>query len=349
MLLCDAAVKNRCESSVWYCTVCVVNKNHLQLSFIPAVLFNLNLLCIFVGSIKVSYKMLSMVETAGDNGDKPARAPRFEAFVMTGEAILNLSRTTHSPEVLPIHSKRRRAFQNHQQLQQQQQQQKQQEHQPQCTSSSSVPTSPSELVEKDQIPQASTPIRCYKSEETLIKVHMEKEEQEVKKAPSKPELQAETEPIKEPDRIVWTYNAPLTGLSEKEMRRYEANQFWLNTLTDSTCKQQPKQTVVQTDSEKLVNNGSADAAEEGMGKLVNSGQFSCDSQIARESDGQQPTSAKLIEEEESNSVGPANSPIRPPMTRSSTEESESDADSLQSVHFSPKGVDMPSAIRLAKR
>jgi hypothetical protein len=175
------------------------------------------------------------------------------------------------------------------------------------------------------------------------------EEKEEKKTPGKSEPQTETEPIKEPDRIVWTYNAPLTGLSEKEMRRYEANQFWLNTLTDSTCKQQAKQTTAQTDSEKLVNNGSAEAADEGVDRLANSGQISCDTQIVREIAGQQPTSAKLIEEEEPSSMGPTNSPIRPPMTRSSTEESESDADSLQSVHFSPKGVDMPSAIRLAKR
>lgn len=36
----------------------------------------------------------------------------------------------------------------------------------------------------------------------------------------------------------------------------------------------------------------------------------------------------------------------PPMSGS---EDESDIESLHSYHYSPKGVDMPSAIRLAKR
>lgn len=301
------------------------------------------------------------------DGDKP-RAPRFEAFVMTGDAILNLSRTTHSPEVLPIHSKRRRAFQQQQlasQQSQQQQQHQQQQKQEQQTQhyvpqpSNSLPTSPSELVERGQKPwepetsppAVSTPIRSSKSEEALTIVHMEE-----KKPPSKPEECAKVSKNedcakvsndklvetggKEPDRIVWTYNAPLTGLSEKEMRRYEADQFWLNTRTESSSKQQ-KQTT-QAD-EKIVNNSSETAADEGVGSRL----ASCDTQIVREIAGEQPASAKVIEEEEPSLV--ANSPVRPPMTRSSTEESESDADSLQSVHFSPKGVDMPSAIRLAKR
>ena len=273
--------------------------------------------------------------------DKP-RAPRFEAYVMTGDAILNLSRTTHSPEYLPVHSKRRSV----------------QQQQP----SNSVPTSPSEQTPRPSKPwepeiPAKSPVsalvRNSKSEEALV-LHIEKETAtkttEETRTFSQSTLQ---EGVIEAERIVWTYNAPLSSMTEKELRRYEADQFWLSTRTESSFKQ-TKQIIKLEETTEV-------KREENHCKNSNlptdDSRLGCDTQsspiVAPASStavAQEPTilaSAEQPEADLHHSHDPV-SPVRPPLTRSSTDE-ESDADSLQSVHYSPKGVDMPSAIRLAKR
>lgn len=276
--------------------------------------------------------------------DKPTRA-RFEAFVMTGDAILNLSRTTSSsPAFVPNQFGRRRPRPTVEQ---------QQHPQP----SLSTPTSPVEkvhLASKDEqgsspptsLP-ASTPIRTSKSEETLTTSSPESHQQ----TPCKPEertLSAEKllEP-KEPERIVWTYNAAPDSLSEKERRRYEADQFWLNTRTESSFKQL-KQHIAETRGPTESTTSPMADEDRKEGEI-----FTCDTQEQRPTE-----SASCANAEESpppvddlaTNVDTATTGAKHPLlTRSSTEESESDADSLQSLHFSPKGVDVPSAIRLAKR
>lgn len=271
--------------------------------------------------------------------DKP-RAPRFEAYVMTGDAILNLSRTTHSPEyALPVHSKRRSVQQ-----------------QP----SSSVPTSPSEQALHPTKPwepetPAKTPVstatvRSSKSEEALV-IHME-EEKSKKNAEERTSSQSSLgEGITETERIVWTYNAPLSSMTEKELRRYEADQFWLSTRTESSSKQTKQ--IIKVEETKEVKEEhitlySCEVADTRLG---------CDTQngptVASKAIIQEPMKLEQLEVESNGEIQkdddiPANSSVRPPLARTPTDE-ESDADSLQSVHYSPKGVDMPSAIRLAKR
>lgn len=299
--------------------------------------------------------MLSM-ETAVQSpnssmeADKP-RAPRFEAYVMTGDAILNLSRTTHSPEYLPVHSKRRPA--------------PQQQPQP----STSVPTSP-----VDQSPQpkpwepdtpAKTPVsstvRSFKSEESLN--HHSQPETPSKTAEERTFSHNALTEVQENERIVWTYNAPMTGMSEKEMRRYLADQFWLNTRTENYLKQ-------------LKNSAQADEppAEEAKLAHVHEEKQTCDTsntprttelvadnaitnaEAAAQESVHESVQEPVPELPKEESTGPnespleesASSPARAALSRSPTDD-DSDADSLQSVHFSPKGVDMPSAIRLAKR
>ncbi len=276
--------------------------------------------------------------------DKP-RAPRFEAYVMTGDAILNLSRTTHSPEYLPVHSKRRSVQQP----------------------SNSVPTSPSEQTPRPNKPwEPETPakspvsalVRNSRSEEALV-LHTEKEivtkTTEETRTFSQSTLQ---EGVTEAERIVWTYNAPLSSMTEKELRRYEADQFWLSTRTESSFKQTKQiikleETTTTTEVKKEENHFNPSP-------VTDDSRLGCDTQsspsvaaasstvFAQEpailASAEQPEADLLKDSHDDNPV----SPVRPPLTRSSTDE-ESDADSLQSVHYSPKGVDMPSAIRLAKR
>lgn len=285
----------------------------------------------------------SAKSSPGGTEDKP-RA-RFEAYVMTGDAILNLSRTTSSaPANVPIHKRRPRPPE---------QQQQQQQPKP----SQSTPTSPVEktfkLDDSEPSPPAkkspSPPIRTAKSEENLFSTPaistpaadppkpVEKEERVIVAIVEKP-MTTET---KEPDRIVWTYNAAPDSLSEKERRRYEADQFWLNTRPECTVKQVIKQQLDEKIS-TVEDQVSPDVV------VVNS---TCDTLM-------NPSTCANKEEEEEGSPSLPSSPSgvgesankvsRPLLTRSSTDE-ESDADSLQSLHFSPKAVDMPSAIRLAKR
>lgn len=287
--------------------------------------------------------------------DKP-RAPRFEAYVMTGDAILNLSRSTsHSPEyVLPVHSKRRSVQQ-----------------QP----SNSVPTSPSEQTPRPNKPwepetPAKTPVpaaalvRNSKSEEALV-LHMEEDKSSKKTVEERTSSQtALVDGVTESERIVWTYNAPLSSMTEKELRRYEADQFWLSTRTESSSKQtkqiikleetkEVRQEHVTTTTNQTTTFYSSEVADTRLGCDTQSGPAAVASVVV----AQEPTVITLeqpevgltnveIQKDEDNN--PVNSPIRPPLTRTPTDE-ESDADSLQSVHYSPKGVDMPSAIRLAKR
>lgn len=285
--------------------------------------------------------------------DKP-RAPRFEAYVMTGDAILNLSRTTTSPEYLPVHSKRRSVQQ-----------------QP----SNSVPTSPSEQTPRTKAWEPDTPakspvsslVRNSKSEEALV-IHMEKE------PANKPSAEERTfshstlvEGVQEAERIVWTYNAPLSSLTEKELRRYEADQFWLSTRTETSFKQTKQiikleETTAEVKTERNFissnqvtdsrsgcdsQNGSIVAAVAAPSIPVPVPPLVVAEEPIEEEEEDEPEASIDTQHKDTYEENPA-SPIRPPLTRSSTDE-ESDADSLQSVHYSPKGVDMPSAIRLAKR
>ena len=289
--------------------------------------------------------------------DKP-RAPRFEAYVMTGDAILNLSRTTHSPEYLPLHSKRRSVQQP----------------------SNSVPTSPSDLAampkpwELDTQSAAKTPTssslgRNSKSEEALA-VHLEKETPPAEER-TLSHVSTLEEGVTEAERIVWTYNAPLSSMTEKELRRYEAEQFWLSTRTEGKSYKETKQitrleettattTMTTTTTTTQVEDDFSSSTSQNVAE-----ESGCDTQTATQanpnadrekmthSDRPEPESANgnvesSINDYYSQDDNTPASPVRSTLTRSSTEE-ESDADSLQSVHYSPKGVDMPSAIRLAKR
>ena len=269
--------------------------------------------------------------------DKP-RAPRFEAYVMTGDAILNLSRTTHSPEYLPVHSKRRSVQQ-----------------QP----SSSVPTSPSEQTARQKPWEPETPaktpvsglVRNSKSEEALI-AHIEKETPS--KTPEDRPISHSTsvEGVTEPERIVWTYNAPLSSMTEKELRRYEADQFWLSTRGDPSLKQTkqiPKsdETATEVKDECIVNSSKVTDSSLGCDTQRSPNVASTPPTAITQAPGE-PTQTQVESQQKDSQEGNPVSPARPPLTRSSTDE-ESDADSLKSVHYSPKGVDMPSAIRLAKR
>lgn len=282
--------------------------------------------------------------------DKP-RAPRFEAYVMTGDAILNLSRTTHSPEyVLPVHSKRRSVQQ-----------------QP----SNSVPTSPSEQTPRPNKPwepetPAKTPVsaplvRNSKSEEALV-LHMENEDKSKKTVEERTSSQSTlVEGVTESERIVWTYNAPLSSMTEKELRRYEADQFWLSTRTESSSKQ-TKQIIKLEETKEVKQEQHTTTTTTFYSSEVADTRLGCDTQqsgpaVASIIVAQEPTItleqpevgitiAEIQKDEDNNAIN--NSPVRPPLIRTPTDE-ESDADSLQSVHYSPKGVDMPSAIRLAKR
>ena len=271
--------------------------------------------------------------------DKP-RA-RFEAFVMTGDAILNLSRATTTPQNVPAHLNRGR---------------RRVEGQP----SASTPTSPVEkishqaLLEKEPSPSSDAgsknnnppassavlSVRSSKSEETL---NIKEESPKSKKSEERCNFSDEKlDGVKESDRIVWTYNAAPDLLSEKERRRYEADQFWLNTRTESTPRQQIKHYQLQEQAkvdEEVESNNSPTSDS-------NQQDPPCDT--ARQM-AEQPSSAKEEEEVIKVVASRDDTAARPPLlTRSSTEE-EGDADSLQSTHYSPKGVDMPSAIRLAKR
>ncbi len=295
----------------------------------------------------------SAKSSPGGTEDKP-RA-RFEAYVMTGDAILNLSRTTSSAPSVPTHLSKRRPRPPEQQQQQQQ-----------PKPSQSTPTSPVEKTfklndsETSSSPPAkkspSPPMRTAKSEDNLFSTPIsapaadpptppkpvEKEERVVVAIVEKPTMT--TTETKEPDRIVWTYNAAPDSLSEKERRRYEADQFWLNTRTESSVKQV---IIKQQLEEKIIS-----TVEENQVPPVVVVNSSCDTLMNPS------TCANKEEEEEEGSPSLPSSPSgisdsankasRPLLTRSSTDE-ESDADSLQSLHFSPKAVDMPSAIRLAKR
>lgn len=263
---------------------------------------------------------------------------------MTGDAILNLSRTTHSPEYLPLHSKRRSVQQP----------------------SNSVPTSPSDQAVRPKPWEPDTPAktpvssslgRNSKSEEALV--HLEKE------APTKQTVEERTfshstleEGVTETERIVWTYNAPLSSMTEKELRRYEADQFWLSTRTEKSFKE-TKQIIRLEESTASTTTTEVKEESYSSSSHVADSKSGCDTQI---SDSVTITSLPKVSTEEKPLNQPETnaepskdnqddtpvSPVRSPLTRSSTEE-ESDADSLQSVHYSPKGVDMPSAIRLAKR
>jgi len=266
---------------------------------------------------------------------------------MTGDAILNLSRTTHSPEyVLPVHSKRRSVQQ-----------------QP----SNSVPTSPSEQTPRPnkpwepetpaKTPVSATLIRNSKSEEALV-LHMEEDKSKKTVEERTSSQTALVEGVTESERIVWTYNAPLSSMTEKELRRYEADQFWLSTRTESSSKQikqiiklEETKEVRQEHTTTTTTFYSSEGADTRLGCDTQSGPAVASIVVAQEPTKtlEQPevgiTNVEIQKDDDNN---PVNSPIRPTLTRTPTDE-ESDADSLQSVHYSPKGVDMPSAIRLAKR
>jgi hypothetical protein len=292
--------------------------------------------------------------------EKPTRAPRFEAYVMTGDAILNLSRTTHSPEFLPFHSRKKKI--------------------PQQTSNS-VPNSPCELVhngakpweqekveepknaqniQNNMVPVLSY-IRSSRSEDALHSCS--EAEIEIKnQAEDDLALSYNTllEPGKENERIVWTYNAPLT---EQEMRRLEAEQFWMNSKQNPGLKQMKQLMSIR---ENLEVKQPVDSVNDHLGKSVNTVsvgenkenigsvnvhhvadqvmEISSDKPSAKED-----SELKLCSSgtEGNYRVISNEKPIHP--TAGSPTDEDSDGDSLQSFHYSPKGVDMPSAIRLAKR
>jgi hypothetical protein len=168
------------------------------------------------------------------------------------------------------------------------------------------------------------------------------------------------EGVTESERIVWTYNAPLSSMTEKELRRYEADQFWLSTRTESSSKQtkqiikleETKEVKQEHTTSTITTFYSSEVADTRLGCDTQSGPAVASIVVAQEPiiTLEQPqvgiTNAEIQKDEDNSPVN--NSPVRPPLTRTPTDE-ESDADSLQSVHYSPKGVDMPSAIRLAKR
>lgn len=252
--------------------------------------------------------------------EKP-KHPRFEAYVMTGDTILNLSRTTHSPGFFPIHSKRRKYV----------------------PPSNPVPSSPINLIQAPVENQGETetvtdPTLAKNDIPPLVR-NLESEEN----VHNSNGLQETVEPLKEEviptssngevkiiDRIVWTYNAPMT---EQEVRRLEADEFWSN-RREAPVKQLKLQDDIEQNIESQVNQSIETSNTQDTGNEIENstiqteatpdiGLYSCE-------DGSPSASPSLLK------------------TSVSTDE-DSDADSLQSVHYSPKGVDMPSAIRLAKR
>lgn len=253
--------------------------------------------------------------------EKP-KHPRFEAYVMTGDTILNLSRTTHSPGFFPIHSKRRRCV----------------------PPSNPVPTSPINLIQppvekigetetitdptlaKNDIPPL---VRNSESEENVLncnKMQTKTEPDKEEVIPSSSNGEANTT-----DRIVWTYNAPMT---EQEVRRLEADEFWSSTRREAPVKQ-PKlqhdaEQNVKSQVDQLIETSNTHDAGPDIENSITKPETTSD--------------AGLYPSEEN---GLSASPLLS-KTSLSTDE-DSDADSLQSVHYSPKGVDMPSAVRLAKR
>lgn len=253
--------------------------------------------------------------------EKP-KHPRFEAYVMTGDTILNLSRTTHSPGSFPIHSKRRKYV----------------------PPSNTVPTSPinpipapaeklgemetvtDPILAKNDIPRL---VRTSESEEN---VHNCKEMQKSSE-PNKEEVipSSSNGETATTDRIVWTYNAPM---SEQEVRRLEADQFWSSTRREAPAKLPKLRDSSEHNSESQVDqlietSNTRDTANE------------TDNSTAR---SETPLEAGVYSSEDGS---PSGSPLLSKPSIPTDE--DSDADSLQSVHYSPKGVDMPSAIRLAKR
>ena len=253
--------------------------------------------------------------------EKP-KHPRFEAYVMTGDTILNLSRTTHSPGSFPIHSKRRKYV----------------------PPSNTVPTSPinpipapaeklgemetvtDPILAKNDIPRL---VRTSESEEN---VHNCKEIQKSSE-PNKEEVipSSSNGETATTDRIVWTYNAPM---SEQEVRRLEADQFWSSTRREAPAKLPKLRDSSEHNSESQVDqlietSNTRDTANE------------TDNSTART---ETPLEAGVFSSEDGS---PSGSPLLSKPSIPTDE--DSDADSLQSVHYSPKGVDMPSAIRLAKR
>lgn len=286
--------------------------------------------------------------------DKP-RAPRFEAYVMTGDAILNLSRTTHSPEYLLAHSKRRPAPQK----------------QPQP--SNSVPTSPVEQTPQPKPWEPDTPaktpvsvssVRSSKSEEALH--HHAEPEPPSKTAEERTFSHNALSEVPENERIVWTYNAPMSSMTEKEVRRYMADQFWLSTRTENYLKQltntpQPQassagnetiaakealdEAKITCDTESSMSPAPiAEVAAPEKAIVSNTAAANCIQGPVPDLAKHEATSARCESPVEDQPASPA----RAAHSRSPTDD-DSDADSLQSVHYSPKGVDMPSAIRLAKR
>ncbi len=297
--------------------------------------------------MKMETATLSSTSTDGLVDSVRPRAPRFEAFVMTGDAILNLSRTAHSPEFLPIHSKKKKN---------------------QRQSLNSLPNSPCELVQSVVKPweQEDVPTKLERivqdSTSANASVNIGKPDDHIPIGTT-PELNNRTEGVspssntspecgKDNERIVWTYNAPL---SEQEVRRLEADQFWLHAKQHTSFKQinqlmkinenteaSPDASFIHRDysvkNQAFENNQVFESY--GTSKIV---------PMALEPDN---SSAKgeaiisLVTEEES---FPTCSGKEIQLAITSPSDEESDADSLQSFHYSPKGVDMPSAIRLAKR
>ena len=230
--------------------------------------------------------------------------PRFEAFVMTGDAILNLSRTTHSPTFFPIHSKRRKYVEKN------------------------------ETTEKENL-TALPLVRNSTSEENL---HKNIETNKVSDKVSD-KVSAEEETVARSlngevttnDRIVWTYNAPMT---EQEVRRLEADQFWSSTKISAPPTKQPKQLVDMEKTHKESHRNSNTPPEDAGNETDNSS-------------AKNETVPEIISSPDEDRKSASSSPLL--SKQSLSQEEDSDADSLQSVHYSPKGVDMPSAIRLAKR
>ena len=275
------------------------------------------------------------------------RTPRFEAYVMTGDAILNLSRTTHSPEFFPIHSRKKKRL---------------------SQATNSVPNSPCELEHEEKPWESEKKSDCTQSEQcsTTILMRNSRSEDTLSTPSTQNEIKPEDdeemtfsyntllETGKDSERIVWTYNAPHT---EQELRRMESEQFWLNSAQKVTSKQSNHLTNIKEVQEnrlesKAASEDSSEKSENIAREIEDSSQpvimnfctLKTDVQSAKEVDEAEGEMATLVEED---CVSP-----RTKLTSSgysTSMDEDSDADSLQSFHYSPKGVDMPSAIRLAKR
>ncbi|KAK2720362.1 hypothetical protein QYM36_004300 [Artemia franciscana] len=297
-----------------------------------------------------------------------AKTPRFEAYMMTGDVILNVSKTAPSPEIISPSAKQKKKDEV------------------------SLPSSP-ELppLRKNEIPRTPiTPddssdsqafvypnLRHSRSEDTLPSDRRSSGEENTASS-LQTLLETKNSTDHDNDRIVWTYNAPTTGDSAKTsfdqtsipdsvspISEYDTRSLKYVELERPLLKSSDsQQSDISASSDKinLVSNASECSATrkqsffEKLFRLspkthsVSSNSVESVSELSEVQ--AQSYSDLAVGEHEVSEEGISNCATLGTETRKASSptlsEEESDLESL-SYHYSPKAVDVPAAGRLAKR